>query len=83
MQSANRIVISAAGGGKTTRVVDRALAHDQGAIALVTYTRNNVLEIQRKAYERVPAIPPTVEVISWYSFLLRELARPYRSATRA
>lgn len=72
-------MISAAGGGKTTRVVDQALGHTQGAVALITYTRNNVREIQLKAYERVPAIPPQVEVISWYSFLLRELARPYRA----
>ena len=80
MPSASRIIISAAGGGKTTRVVDQALAHEEGAIALVTYTRNNVREIQLKAYERGPTIPSHVEVTSWYSFLLRELARPYRSA---
>lgn len=80
MPLASRIVISAAGGGKTTRVVDHALAHEGGNIALVTYTRNNVREIQLKAYERGPTIPSHVEVISWYSFLLRELARPYRSA---
>lgn len=79
MPSDNRIVISAAGGGKTTRVVDQALGHNSGATALVTYTRNNVREIQQKAYARVPAIPPQVEVLSWYSFLLRELARPYRA----
>lgn len=79
MLSASRIVISAAGGGKTTRVVEQALAHDQGTTALITYTRNNVREIQLKAYERARAIPSHVEVISWYSFLLRELARPYRS----
>lgn len=77
--SANRIVISAAGGGKTTRIVDLALANKEGTTALITYTRNNVRAIQLKAYERVPAIPPRVEVISWYSFLLRELARPYRA----
>lgn len=82
MPSTNRIVISAAGGGKTTRVVDQALAQGQaqGATALITYTRNNVSEIQLKAYERARTIPSHVEVISWYSFLLRELARPYRSA---
>lgn len=79
MPSANKIVISAAGGGKTTRVVDQALGHKEGATALVTYTRNNVREIQLKAYGRVRAIPPQVEVVSWFSFLLRELARPYRA----
>lgn len=80
MPSANRIVISAAGGGKTTRVVNQALASTEGVTALITYTRNNVREIQRKAVEHSPAVPPHVEVLSWYTFLLRELARPYRSA---
>jgi DNA helicase II / ATP-dependent DNA helicase PcrA len=80
VQSANRIIISAAGAGKTTQVVDQALAATDGVTALVTYTRNNVREIERKFYERIAAIPPHVEIISWYSFLLRELARPYRSA---
>ncbi|MPT47971.1 MAG: hypothetical protein E2598_06065 [Sphingobium sp.] len=80
MPSASRVLISAAGGGKTTRVVDQALASDKGVTALVTYTRNNVREIQIKASARTRAIPPNIEVISWYTFLLRELARPYRSA---
>lgn len=79
MPSANLIVISAAGGGKTTRVVDQALGQKQGVTALITYTRNNIREIRLKIYERLPAIPQSVEVISWYSFLLRELARPYRA----
>ena len=74
MPSASRIVISAAGGGKTTRVVDQALANDSGITALITYTRNNVREIQLKAYGRSTVIPANVEVVSWYSFLLRELA---------
>jgi DNA helicase-2/ATP-dependent DNA helicase PcrA len=80
MPSASRIVIAAAGGGKTTRVVDQALGADTGITALVTYTRNNVREIQLKMHERSRAIPPHVEVISWYTFLLHELARPYQSA---
>jgi DNA helicase II / ATP-dependent DNA helicase PcrA len=78
--SANRIIISAAGGGKTTRVVDQALASTQGITALVTYTRSNVREIQLKIFERSPVVPPHIEVLSWYTFLLRELARPYRAA---
>lgn len=80
MPSASRIVIAAAGGGKTTRVVEQALRADTGIIALVTYTRNNVREIQLKMHERSRAIPPHVEVISWYTFLLHELSRPYQSA---
>ncbi|MGY6567612.1 MAG: UvrD-helicase domain-containing protein [Salinarimonas sp.] len=80
VQSASRIVISAAGGGKTTRVVNQALASTEGGTALITYTRNNLREIELKTFERSPIIPPNIELLSWYTFLLRELARPYRSA---
>ncbi|WP_310152046.1 UvrD-helicase domain-containing protein [Bosea sp. BE125] len=80
MPSASRVIISAAGGGKTTRVVDQALAATDGITALVTYTRNNVREIRLKVHARVPIIPIHVEVMSWYSLLLREMARPYRRA---
>lgn len=43
----------------------------------MTYTRNNEKEIERKFYEHGPAIPPNIEVMTWFGFLLRELARPY------
>lgn len=80
MPSASRIVIAAAGGGKTTRIVDQALSTTTGITALVTYTRNNVNEIRLKIHERSRATPSHVEVVSWYTFLLHELARPYQSA---
>lgn len=68
----------AAGGGKTTRIVDQAIAESTFRSALITYTRNNEKEIERKFYEHGPAIPSRVEVMTWFTFLLRELARPYR-----
>jgi DNA helicase-2/ATP-dependent DNA helicase PcrA len=61
-------------------VVDQALAATHGITALVTYTRNNVREIRQKVHSRAPVIPTHVEVMSWYSLLLREMARPYRKA---
>ncbi len=69
----------AAGGGKTTRIVTEALAEDCRSV-IVTYTRNNETEIYRKFYSLTPSIPPRTEVMTWFSFLLRELARPYRPA---
>ena len=66
----------AAGGGKTTRIVDEAMADAKSRVALVTYTRNNKKEIERKCYEHAPVIPSRVEVMTWFVFLLRELARP-------
>jgi DNA helicase-2/ATP-dependent DNA helicase PcrA len=78
--SPNEIIIAAAGGGKTTRIVKRAL--DDGSVrsALLTYTQNNVQEIENKIYGLNVSIPPYIEVWSWFSFLLRELARPYQCA---
>jgi DNA helicase-2/ATP-dependent DNA helicase PcrA len=67
----------AAGGGKTTRIVGEAAGGAERAL-LVTYTRNNEKEIERKLYGLGPVIPPNLEVMTWFSFLLRDLARPYR-----
>lgn len=78
MPSPNEIIIAAAGGGKTTRIVKRALADGSMRCALVTYTQNNVREIEKTIYRLNASIPPHIEVWSWFSFLLRELARPYQ-----
>lgn len=77
---ADEIVIAAAGGGKTTRIVERAVEHEVGHIALVTYTTNNVQEIKRKFCQHGAALPAHAEIWSWYRFLLHELARPYQRA---
>jgi DNA helicase-2/ATP-dependent DNA helicase PcrA len=78
MPSLSRTVICAAGGGKTTRIVDQAIAEQEQRALLVTYTRNNEEEIRRRIYERCPVVPAHIEVMTWFGFLLRELARPYR-----
>ena len=78
MQSISRVIICAAGGGKTTTVVRQALAETQSRLALVTYTRNNKREIERQIFECCPAIPSRIEVMTWFTFLLHDLARPYR-----
>jgi DNA helicase-2/ATP-dependent DNA helicase PcrA len=79
MPSPNRAIICAAGGGKTTGIVREAFADKHARSALVTYTRNNEREIQSKFFALSAAIPPHVEIMTWYVFLLQELARPYRN----
>lgn len=78
--SISRIIICAAGGGKTARIVKQAAAETTSRSALVTYTNNNENEIKRRFYSLGPAIPSHIEVMTWFTFLLRELARPYRRA---
>lgn len=74
----NSAIISAAGGGKTTRIVNSALACCPERSVLLTYTDNNIGELKKRFYELNSAIPGHVEVWSWYTFLLREMARPYQ-----
>jgi DNA helicase-2/ATP-dependent DNA helicase PcrA len=80
MFSINKAIISAAGGGKTNRIVTGALATDAGRSVLLTYTENNVAEIKRRFHTINSVVPDHVEVSSWYTFLLREMARPYQNA---
>jgi DNA helicase II / ATP-dependent DNA helicase PcrA len=74
----SEVVIAAAGGGKTTKLVERAWAHRRGNVAVVTYTTNNLEEIKNKFFELRLALPEHVEILSWYRFLLHEMARPYQ-----
>lgn len=80
MSSTNKIIISAAGGGKTNRIVRRALGNRAERSILLTYTDNNVGELKRRFYALNSSIPSHVEVWSWYTFLLREMARPYQTS---
>jgi DNA helicase-2/ATP-dependent DNA helicase PcrA len=78
--SPNEMILAAAGGGKTTTIVKSALAAAPKRSAMLTYTQNNVEEIRKCLYSLNSAIPPGIEVLSWYTFLLREMARPYQLA---
>lgn len=79
MQSeSNTIVIASAGSGKTTFLVDEALSRPDKRIAILTYTNNNISEIKKKFCEKHGGIPKEVDVMTWFSFLLRECTRPYQ-----
>ena len=79
MRSANRVIVSAAGSGKTTTIVREAISKPDKKIAVITYTRNNLEEIRKKFYQLHGSIPVNVTVISWFTFLLQECVRPYQN----
>ncbi len=81
--SENRIIIACAGSGKTTRLVNEALANRDRRIALVTYTNNNARGIGDKFGVKNSGVPKHVDVMTWFGFLLRECARPYQRAKYA
>lgn len=76
----NRVRIAAAGSGKTTSIVKEALEAGQTSRVLITtFTLNNVAEIKRAIRRKVGIVPANVMVMPWFTFVLRELARPYQN----
>ena len=51
-QTNNRLLIAAAGSGKTTFLVDEALKQKEGKILITTYTQANEEEIRKKIIEK-------------------------------
>lgn len=80
LSTRNAAIIACAGSGKTTRLVDQALASSGQRIALVTYTNANAREILFRFGTRNSGVPPGIEVMTWFTFLLRHGARPYQRA---
>ncbi|MEH6460475.1 AAA family ATPase [Chitinimonas sp. JJ19] len=80
MPSNNRIVLAAAGSGKTTYIVEQACGDTSSRAALITYTNNGCGALEEKAYARFGRIPPHVTVSTWYTFLMYHLIRPYQRA---
>jgi DNA helicase-2/ATP-dependent DNA helicase PcrA len=74
----NKLVIASAGSGKTTFLVEQALSRPDKRIAILTYTNNNQNEIKRKLCQKYGGVPSRIDVTKWFTFLLRECARPYQ-----
>ena len=73
----NRLIIAAAGSGKTTYLVKEALKQ-QDNVLITTYTIANELEIRKKFLEINGCVPHNVTIQTWYSFLLQHGVRPFQ-----
>ncbi len=74
----NKLIVAAAGAGKTTFLVNEALKIKNGRVLITTYTQANEAEIRKKIIEVNQCIPPNVIVQTWFSFLLQHGVRPYQ-----
>jgi len=78
MSSENKIIIAAAGSGKTTYLVKKALEVANENVLILTYTESNEAEIRKKIFDLNRFIPKNIFVMTWFSFLIRHGIRPFQ-----
>ncbi|MCK5474956.1 MAG: UvrD-helicase domain-containing protein [Candidatus Pacebacteria bacterium] len=76
--STNKLIIAAAGSGKTTHLVKEALAIKKDSVLITTFTEVNEKEIRKKIIEIKKYIPKNITIQTWFSFLLQHGVRPYQ-----
>jgi DNA helicase-2/ATP-dependent DNA helicase PcrA len=74
----NRAVIAVAGAAKTQFVIDEALVDPSRRVLITTFTNENLRQIQRRIEQQVGVVPDHIQLASWFTFLLRDGARPYQ-----
>lgn len=74
----NKLIIAAAGSGKTTFLVKEALKRKEAKILITTYTQSNEEEIHRKFIKLNNCIPENITVQTWFSFLLQHGVKPFQ-----
>ncbi|MDX0776781.1 AAA family ATPase [Sinorhizobium medicae] len=74
----NKIVIAAAGSGKTTYLVEQAVRMRGERVLITTYTESNEAEIRQKFFELVGHVPANVVIMTWFSFLIAHGVKPFQ-----
>lgn len=74
----NRLLIAAAGAGKTSYIVQCAVSRPSRRAVVLTFTDANERQIISKFIELHGAVPPGVTVMTWFSFLLMHGAKPFQ-----
>lgn len=77
LEMGNKLVIAAAGSGKTTMLISDALAQT-GKVLITTFTQANELEIRNKIIQKNGCIPEHIIVQTWFSFLMQHGVRPFQ-----
>ena len=79
MRSAGKVILAAAGSGKTTWIAERVGEQPTQRAAVTTFTVLNSERIGDRLYRTAGRIPAGVRVRTWFSFLLEDLVRPYQN----
>ena len=76
---ANKLLIAAAGSGKTTYIINEVMRDLSSKVLITTFTQANEQSIRKKFVEaNKGCIPPNVTVQTWFSFLIENGVKPYQ-----
>ncbi|NPU63713.1 UvrD-helicase domain-containing protein [Bradyrhizobium sp. 83012] len=78
MTGKNKIVIAAAGSGKTTYLVEQAVKIKGARILVTTYTESNESEIRQRFFDLLGHVPANVVIMTWFSFLITHGVKPFQ-----
>lgn len=73
----NKLIIAAAGSGKTTYLVKEAYNRKENVL-ITTFTNENEAEIREKFISLYGCVPNHITIKPWFSFLLEHGVRPYQ-----
>lgn len=76
----NKLIIAAAGSGKTTHLVNESLSIKNENVLITTFTIQNENGIKSKIIEKLGFIPRNIIVQTWFSFILQHGVRPFQNA---
>jgi len=74
----NKLIIAAAGSGKTTYLINEAMKFKDERVLITTYTEANEEEIKKKFIKRFKCVPSFIKIQTWFSFLIQHGVRPYQ-----
>lgn len=74
----NKLIVAAAGSGKTTFLINAALKLANERVLITTFTEANEAEIIQRFVNINKCVPANVTIQTWFSFLLQHGARPYQ-----
>jgi DNA helicase-2/ATP-dependent DNA helicase PcrA len=75
----NFLTLAAAGSGKTTYLVNKALEIKDSQVLITTFTTANEQEIRNRFIEINGLIPPNVHIQTWFSFCIQHGVKPFQS----
>ena len=75
----NKLIIAAAGSGKTTELIRDSLQNNEIPTLITTYTEANANEIRNKYIKEVGCVPSNITIQTWFSLLIQHGIKPFQS----